>query len=57
MKTETTTIRISRDTHNKLRLASYKQNRRITEILDELVKDFEQPSMSDKISTMLKGIK
>jgi len=57
MLNPTTTIRISRATHEKLRLAAYKQNRRITEIIDELVSGFEEPSMSDKISKMLEEIK
>lgn len=55
--TPSTLIRISKEAHDKLRLAAYRSNRRIIHIVDELVKDLEQPSMSDKISSMLKEIK
>lgn len=56
MMADTTTIRISRATHDKLRLAAYKQNRSIMEILEELTKDFEIPkeeSLEDKINRAL----
>ncbi len=56
MKKDTTTIRIPREAHDKLRLASYKQNRKITDILEDLLKDFEKPSISDKVSRMLKDV-
>ena len=57
MNNSTTTIRISRATHDKLRLKSYQTNRRITDIIDELVKDFEGPSISDKVNQLLNEVK
>mgnify|MGYP001611740476 CR=1 FL=1 len=57
MTSPTTTIRISRATHDKLRLAAYRSNRRITDIIDELTASFEEPSISEKISRELNNIK
>lgn len=50
---DTTTIRISRNAHDKLRLRSYKHNKPITEIIEELTKDFEKPSISERVNSML----
>ena len=46
-------IRISKDAHDILRYNSYKENKRITDIIDDLVKDLPKPSLSDKISRMV----
>jgi hypothetical protein len=54
-----TLIRLSRSAHQKLLHASRQQNRKITDIIDDLVRDLDSPSesISDQVANMLKELK
>lgn len=54
---KTTTIRIREEHHEILRLAAYKQNIKIVDIIDDLLKDMERPTIVDKVGRMLGKIK
>lgn len=54
---QTTTVRINKDSHDILRFMAYKQNRKIIDIIDDLLKDKEKPSISDKVSRALGKLK
>lgn len=44
-----TLIRVSKEAHNKLRLASYEQNKRITDIIDEMLKVKHEMTMVERL--------
>jgi hypothetical protein len=54
-----TLIRLSRSAHQKLLHVSRQQNRKITDIIDDLVRDLDSPSesISDQVANMLKEVK